>query len=37
LIDPSTLPVAGIESARKALDPGLPSNALMHRADRNKL
>jgi carboxymethylenebutenolidase len=37
LIDPSTLPVAGIESARKALDPRLPSNALMHRAERNKL
>jgi carboxymethylenebutenolidase len=37
LLDPSTLPVAGIESARKALDPRLPSNALMHRADRNKL
>jgi carboxymethylenebutenolidase len=35
LLDASTLPVAGIESARKALDPSLPSNALMRRADRN--
>ena len=37
LLDASALPVAGIESARKALDPRLPSNALMHRAERNKL
>ncbi|MGH7792507.1 MAG: ester cyclase [Thermodesulfobacteriota bacterium] len=36
LLDPSTLPVAGIESARKALDPSLPSNALIHRADQDK-
>ena len=35
LLDASSLPVAGVESARKALDPNLPSNALMHRADRN--
>src|SRR5213075_2472005 len=36
LIDPSTLPVAGVESARKALDPSLPSNALMSHADRGR-
>jgi carboxymethylenebutenolidase len=29
LIDPSDLPVAGVETARKAVDPTLPSNALM--------
>jgi carboxymethylenebutenolidase len=34
LLDASALPVAGIESARKALDPSLPANALMHRTDR---
>ena len=33
LLDASTLPVAGIESARKALDASLPSNALIDRAD----
>jgi carboxymethylenebutenolidase len=33
LLDAGTLPVAGVESARKALDPSLPSNALMRRAD----
>ncbi len=37
LLDASTLPVAGVESARKALDPILPSNELMRRADRSKL
>ncbi len=31
LIDPRKLPVAGIESARKAQDPKLPSNELMGR------
>jgi carboxymethylenebutenolidase len=36
LLDPGTLPIAGIESARKALDPSLPSNALIHRADQDK-
>ena len=36
LLDAVTLPVAGIESARKALDRSLPSNALMGRADRSK-
>lgn len=34
LLDPSFLPVAGRETARKALDPRLPSNALIERADR---
>ncbi|MBE9102646.1 ester cyclase [Vacuolonema iberomarrocanum] len=29
LIDANMLPVAGVESARKALDPSLPSNRLM--------
>ncbi len=29
LLAPATLPVAGVESARKALDPSLPSNVLM--------
>jgi carboxymethylenebutenolidase len=33
LIDPSKLPVAGVESARKVLDPTLPANELMKRAD----
>jgi carboxymethylenebutenolidase len=31
LLDPEALPVAGIEQARKLLDPTLPSNRLMHR------
>jgi len=31
LLDPSGLPVAGAETARKVLDPGLPSNGLMRR------
>ena len=31
---PSRLPVAGVETARKVLDPGLPSNELMTRASR---
>ena len=31
LLDPNNLPVAGVETARKALDPKLPSNALMYR------
>jgi carboxymethylenebutenolidase len=31
LIDPSGLPVAGVETARKALDPTLPSNELIRR------
>src|SRR5437867_10423087 len=36
LIDAAKLPVAGVESARKVLDPTLPPNALMRRADRNR-
>ncbi len=32
LLDSRKLPVAGLESARKALDPSLPSNMLMGRA-----
>ena len=36
LLDAAALPVAGIESARKALDPSLPSNALMGRVDQSK-
>jgi carboxymethylenebutenolidase len=36
LLDASTLPVVGVESAQKALDPSLPSNALIHRADQSK-
>jgi carboxymethylenebutenolidase len=31
LIDAGRLPVAGVESAEKVLDPKLPSNSLMHR------
>ncbi|NJK52892.1 MAG: SnoaL-like domain-containing protein [Leptolyngbyaceae cyanobacterium SU_3_3] len=31
LLDPGTLPVAGVESARKAIDPNLPSNTLIER------
>jgi carboxymethylenebutenolidase len=30
LLNPTGVPVAGIETARKALNPKLPSNALMH-------
>src|SRR5262245_37463824 len=33
LIDAAQLPVAGAESAEKVLDPSLPSNRLMERAD----
>jgi len=32
LLDPSKLPVAGVETARKVIDPTLPSNELMKRA-----
>ena len=31
LLDASALPIVGVETARKALDPKLPSNALMRR------
>jgi len=36
LIDAAKLPVAGVESAHKVLDPSLPANALMSRADRSQ-
>ena len=32
LLDPAKLPVAGVESARKVLDPSLPANELRKRA-----
>jgi carboxymethylenebutenolidase len=32
LLDPGTLPVVGVDSARKAIDPNLPSNTLIDRA-----
>ena len=32
LLDPTGLPVAGVETARKVLDPDLPANALITRA-----
>jgi carboxymethylenebutenolidase len=35
LLDPVTLPVAGVETARKVLDPTLPANQLMKRADQS--
>jgi carboxymethylenebutenolidase len=34
LIDPETMPVLGGDSARKVVDPSLPSNALMSRLGR---
>jgi carboxymethylenebutenolidase len=34
LLDTAALPVAGAESARKVLDPSVPSNALIERARR---
>jgi carboxymethylenebutenolidase len=34
LLDANELPVAGVESARKVLDPTLPANELMKRGDR---
>src|SRR5262245_21418871 len=36
LLDPAKLPVTGVESARKVLDPSLPANALMRRADQSR-
>jgi carboxymethylenebutenolidase len=36
LLDAAKLPVAGVESARKVLDPSLPANALMKRADQSR-
>src|SRR5437763_17189660 len=34
LLDPAKLPIAGAESAKKALDPKLPANALIQRGSR---
>ena len=36
LLDAGTLPVAGTETASKVLDPSLPSNGLIDRADQAK-
>ena len=36
LLDPAKLPVTGVESARKVLDPSLPANELMKRADKSR-
>ena len=36
LLDASTLPVAGADSARKVLDATLPSNGLIHRAEHKR-
>ena len=36
LLTAETLPVSGVESARKVLDPTLPSNALIERAKARK-
>ncbi|MBD1919498.1 MULTISPECIES: ester cyclase [Cyanophyceae] len=32
MLDPVTLPIVGVDSARKVVDPSLPSNALIDRA-----
>ncbi len=34
LLDPATLPVTGVEQARRLLDPTRPSNELIHRAEQ---
>jgi carboxymethylenebutenolidase len=36
LLHAETLPVSGVESTRKVLDPTLPSNALIERAKASK-
>jgi len=36
LLDPTNLPVVGVESAKKVLDPSLPANELMKRVDRTR-
>ena len=36
LLDPAKLPVAGVESARKVVDPSLPANELMKRAGKSQ-
>jgi len=35
-LDPSGLPVAGAETARKVMDKGLPSNTLMRTWDTSE-
>jgi len=37
LLDPTSLPVVGIESARKLADRNLPSNQLIDRAERKAI
>ncbi len=34
LLDPGALPVSGVESAQKVLDPTMPSNALIDSAHK---
>jgi carboxymethylenebutenolidase len=36
LLDHARLPVVGIESAKKVLNPSLPANELMKRVDRTR-
>ncbi|WP_437999178.1 ester cyclase [Sorangium sp. So ce185] len=36
LLEPGALPVVGVESARKILDPSLPSSSLMDRAEQGR-
>jgi carboxymethylenebutenolidase len=36
LLDPAKLPVVGAEQAEKLRDPTLPSNELIHRAERRR-
>ena len=36
LLDPSGLPVAGVETARKVMDPSRPSNELIQRTEANQ-
>ena len=36
LLDPQKLPIAGVESAKKVLDPALPANALIKRAEADR-
>jgi carboxymethylenebutenolidase len=36
LLDSDKLPVVGVESAKKVLDPSLPANELMRRGDSNQ-
>jgi carboxymethylenebutenolidase len=36
LLDPAQLPVAGVETAKKVLDPSLPANKLMQRSGKRR-